>query len=162
MRVIIFTHLICQTKRIKSPLSYLIAAAVHDIKREDDTSDKYHGLNAANWFLKTDFRIKRALNKNEIQNIYWAIRNHNLASNDANDTKNNILKVLKCADALDRYRLPRRQFWMKRKLLPLKISSWLILFAKNFIIDTEEKVIIQKIEPKKAILDSAKKYSIIV
>lgn len=116
----------------------LIAAALHDIKRVRDREDSSHGFKAADWFSKNTQEIedyyKTKFSKKEKCKIYNAIRFHasdyeEFASSEEYEKYGNIIDLLKTADSLDRFRLPKLKWWIDDDYLKIKPSQKIINFS---------------------------------
>lgn len=152
LRVMLYSYILCKIYKIDRFEPFLVAASIHDIKRINDREDKNHGKRASEWFFKESLRIKNDFSKKEVKEICVAVEDGN-----SNSKMNHILR---CADALDRYRLPKRKWWLKKELIPLAMPDKIINFSKHFTILTEEKILNGK-ESLRTVLNSAKRYNII-
>jgi len=152
LRVMMYSYILCKVYKIDRVEPFLVAASIHDIKRINDKKDINHGKRASEWFYKNNIRIKNNFSKEEIKEICLAV--------EGKEGKLKINSILKSADALDRYRLPKRKWWLKKELIPLSIPYKIINFSKQFTILTEEKIIKRK-DPLKSILNMAKKYNLV-
>ena len=130
-RVAIFVWLLIQKMEFpleyKEILSLLQVSLYHDIMRKNDNSDEKHGVNSAEW-------IK--INYPQIDNRFIkAVEVHNQEVKD--EEKTIYIKLLKTADAIDRYRLPKKKWWLKRELLEYHISEEDLMIFKNITYNTE-------------------------
>lgn len=126
----------------------LVAAAIHDIRRENDNGDLNHGLRAAKWF-KFNFRVvekkfKIKFTKQDIADIYWIVALHGLPLNSLMKNKNYIrlkdgLDIIRIADALDRYRLPKIKWWINDKIIGYRASPQLKQLAFDLVVESEKK-----------------------
>lgn len=108
-------------------IQLLQASLYHDILRKNDNADLNHGKKSAIWIKKKYSNIN-----SEIVN---AISNHNI-----NAETNTIYDVLlKTADALDRYRLPKERWWVNSKYLLMNIDDEIFEICKfiTFYIEKE-------------------------
>ena len=108
-------------------IQLLQASLYHDILRKNDNADLNHGKKSAIWIKKKYSNIN-----SEIVN---AISNHNI-----NTETNTIYDVLlKTADALDRYRLPKEKWWINSKYLLMNIDDEIFEICKfiTFFIEKE-------------------------
>ncbi|AWK09577.1 hypothetical protein DDQ41_12340 [Streptomyces spongiicola] len=100
----------------------IVAAAVHDCRRLHDKDDRGHGNRAAVWLtynadaVWAHFRL--AATPRRIGAAATAVRLHDVpyagfTADDRNDhtRAEQITDLLKAADALDRYRLPKLSWW---------------------------------------------------
>lgn len=107
--------------------SLLLAASLHDICRENDNEDVDHWKRAAERFLqnKNVFKSKEVNEKL----VYDMILYHNLDEKNALSLSEESLKMiwlLKSADAIDRYRFPKKK-WRYNK------GEWVFVFTEDYI-----------------------------
>ena len=109
-----------------------VTSSLHDLRRRNDLLDVGHAKRGARWFINNVPLIKEKYNieltDEEVDEIYYAILFHDIPykkiSDDENYIKyNNLIDITKTADALDRYRLPRVEWWIKDKLISLVPSD---------------------------------------
>jgi len=100
----------------------VLAAAVHDCRRLHDKDDDGHGARAATWLVEnanavwghfhlvaTSARIDRAATAVRLHDVPYAVFS---ATDEADHARNaQVCDLLKAADALDRYRLPKLSWW---------------------------------------------------
>lgn len=133
-RVSVFIWLIIQYYNIdiddNKCIQLLQAALYHDIMRENDNSDINHGYKSAIWITKHY--------KNLEDNIINSVINHDVVKT-RNLTLDDIL--LKTADALDRYRLPKEKWWLDKKYMHMNIDEELIEICKYITFVTEKETI---------------------
>ncbi|MGC4944862.1 hypothetical protein ACLQ2N_01415 [Streptomyces sp. DT224] len=100
----------------------ILAAAVHDCQRRNDQEDRGHGARAAVWLAANADAVwghfGLAATPRRIVQAATAVRLHDLpyeefAADDKADhaRAERITDVVKAADALDRYRLPKLKWW---------------------------------------------------
>lgn len=140
---------------------FMVAASIHDLRRSVDMREDSHGLNASKWFLKNKHLFK-GLSKKEIDSIVFAVSHHDIYSNEKILDKEGIklFNILKAADALDRFRLPKKEWWPNQKFISIKLSNKFLEFAKNFVIQTE-KDRLAGMDIIEAIIRNGKKYGVI-
>lgn len=101
----------------------ILIALLHDCRRINDNTDIYHGIRAAEWFSKEKHILPPIL-KPFSKVIYFAITTHNdhyeqiICKKDYQKFKF-FVDVIKTADALDRYRFPREDWWLDTDLVVL-------------------------------------------
>lgn len=154
LRVMLYSYILCKIYKIERVEPFLVAASIHDIKRINDREDVNHGKRASEWFYKNNLKIKNGLSKKEIREICLAVET-------TKDSKLKISSILKSADALDRYRLPKIKWWLKKELVPLPIQTKVINFSKHFTVWTEEDILNGK-APLITILNLARKYNLVI
>lgn len=164
LRTIIFTHIICSILDVKNHRKFLFAAGIHDVLRINDKKDVDHGARAAEW-LKKNKVVSKQFASNDLVEICYGVRYHDVALESIpEDVKNEfglIIKVLKSADALERYRLPKQQWWPKKELVPLDLPSELYELAKKFIQLTEQEILVNQRKPLDSILLVALKLKLV-
>jgi hypothetical protein len=107
-----------------------------------------HGLRAANWMKKNVAEIEKKFSVSfiakDIEEIYWSIAFHDISGDEILNNKNYLkfkesIKIIKAADALDRYRLPKLKWWINDKKLGVKVDNSVKKLAYNFIVQSEQK-----------------------
>jgi len=123
-----------------------VAGLCHDIKRNDDKDDISHGQRSAFWVKNNKGLIEKHLNKkfadNDFSFIILAIFFHDINCESSNkkiltQKQQSYLNVLKTADAIDRYRLPKIKWWINDSYLELKPTAKIKAFAFDLIFITE-------------------------
>lgn len=124
----------------------VIAAVLHDIRRKDDKDDALHGLRAARWFKShqrlIEKRFKTELSNDDVEEIYWPIVFHELA---ISEVKKDIhysqfrynVDIIRAADALDRYRLPKMKWWINDEILGITVPERIKRRAYNTVVTSE-------------------------
>lgn len=142
VRVSVYCWFIIQSLDLEKSFSgkeineLLQAGLIHDIGRVNDNTDLEHGKRAELWARK---KLPGELSGA----MLFAIAEHSKPpSNLANtDQKSQIaLDVLKSADALDRYRLPKEKWWPNKELIPYDVSHLLEL-CKYITLATEQELL---------------------
>ena len=111
-------------------IDFLQAAMVHDIRRIDDNADIEHGHRSADW-------IEAVLPKTSDAAVA-AVRFHAEEAPRGLDANSlDLLNMLKTADALDRFRLPRVKWWPDKDRMPLETSDELLEFCKYVTLQSE-------------------------
>ena len=156
LRVILNSYIICQLKEYKNYYPILIAASIHDIRRKSDKEDPNHGKRAFMWFKKKNLAIKKQLEPLEIEGISMAIVYHNVPYNKI--PKQKLLKfrkyidILKYADAMDRFRLPKQKWWPSEQYLKLNLDKKIFDLSKYLFYETERLVLEKEFSTKNAII----------
>lgn len=128
----------------------LTAAALHDVGRRNDKGDPQHGLSAARWFKKNIVVVEKKfgikLTAKDINEIYWIIAFHELPKNIIEKNKNYTRSksgtdILRMADALDRYRLPRTKWWINEKILGCRVPLRFKQTAFDLVAKSEQRYV---------------------
>jgi hypothetical protein len=126
----------------------IVAAAIHDCRRRHDKDDVGHGERGGTWLAQhaeevfahfgVEYRPERA------QQLSIAVRLHELpyGAFDTVDTAeyataSRVTDLLKTADALDRYRLPKRKWWPDDQHLRVVPPPGLKRLAFELVVDSE-------------------------
>jgi hypothetical protein len=124
----------------------MIAGLLHDVRRKDDKGDSGHGPRCAEWFLENVHRIALVNRMTEIQksDIAAAIGFHESQYDQIDIApeyvgREDIVDVLKAADALDRYRLPKLNWRIDETFLKVKPSDEFKAFAFDLVIASEKR-----------------------
>lgn len=143
LRVMIFTLLLSKLYNLskKETISLLLAAAVHDVRRLNDKGDEEHGNRVVLWLKSTPFEIF-IIDPQVLNGAIKILRGNGPFS-----------KLLKTADALDRYRLPKTKWWLNESFLEVIPSEDLKNFAFELIIKSERKILDGK-DPVDAVLNT--------
>jgi len=142
LRVILYSNILAYTEKgYKVNISdTLICAAVHDLRRTSDKGDSGHGDRAARWFKSNLDKFSES-DMSNLEDILYVIKNHEtppeLLNSESGIYKDKLLTILRNADAVDRYRLPKEKWWAKKEYLQLSKAIKLLEFAKYFVYATE-------------------------
>jgi len=126
--------------------SVVLASLLHDIRRIDDKDDFDHGKRSADWFSKNSDTITDQLGvelyDEALESVYFGIYYHNLSYGDFSDDldykkHSEIVDIVKTADALDRFRLPKLKWWPDDKYLTLIPSEEHKRFAYDLVVGSE-------------------------
>lgn len=125
----------------------LIAASLHDVRRLNDKGDVGHGERAALWF-QVNYKLvaeKYAVvfTLEDILQISTAIALHEVPYTQISEyetyEKNfQIVDILKTADALDRYRLPKLSWWINDTFVKIIPTDKEKAFAYSEVVRTEQ------------------------
>jgi hypothetical protein len=155
VRTTLFSYAICKLNNISSYKKHLVAASIHDISRGVDNDDFDHGERSANWF-KENHSLFRGLTQKEKEEIYFAVYYHDIEQENIPieilDKNREIINVLKCADALDRFRLPKEKWWPNRNFFKIDIPDWVFEMAKWLVYQSELDIIKYSKDPVDAVL----------
>ena len=129
-RVSLYIWILIQYYNIKlnknSVIQLLQASLYHDILRVNDNTDLKHGKRSAD-LIKTIY-------KKIDNNIINAISNH-----DNNIEEYTIYDILiKTADALDRYRMPKEKWWIKKEYFLMELDENILEMCKFITLFTEK------------------------
>ena len=132
------------------PLDFLkmsaVASSLHDLRRRNDLLDIPHARRGAKWFIKSTSLIKDFFNielsNEEIDTVYYSILFHDIPykkiSDDPNYKKYKVfIDITKTADALDRYRLPKVDWWIKDHLVSFVPSDDFKYVAYQLVVSSE-------------------------
>lgn len=165
-------HGIRHTMRVIANLSYLlqenkiidqllmrkvfIAASLHDLRRKNDKGDQGHAKRAADWFSSNTKEILRffkvGLGKKDVKDVTNAILLHESPYSQFRGqctykASREVVDLLKSADALDRYRLPKLKWWIDDNYLALipsdkakKFAYTLVLSSESLFLKTNESI----------------------
>ena len=159
-RVVLYTMLICKLLTIKEndQKLYLTIAKNHDIRRIDDKADNGHGIRAWEWFSKKtpkETANYNSFSKGELDSLKKAIIFHEVDYSDIKETltpENSLaLDIIKAADALDRYRLPKEKWWPNVKYIKLQKAHTLLPLCRKITLESED-LILSGIDAKSAII----------
>lgn len=125
-----------------------VAAATHDCRRVHDNNDIGHGTRAATWLISNATEVFSHFNledgTDEAGHAATAVRLHDLpytyfSEDDITDhaRTERITDLLKTADALDRYRIPKHAWWPRHEYLRVIPPPWLHRFAFELVLATE-------------------------
>ncbi|WP_307620417.1 hypothetical protein [Streptomyces sp. V3I7] len=125
------------------------AAAMHDCRRRHDRDDVGHGRRAARWFARYhqtvscffDFQLPVGL----IAPAATAVALHDVPydafsaeQTHAYAQARQFTDLLKAADCLDRYRLPRDRWWPDTTRLRIRVPAWLPQVAFDLVTASEQ------------------------
>ncbi|MEY9834890.1 hypothetical protein [Streptacidiphilus sp. EB103A] len=126
-----------------------VAGAIHDCRRHDDREDPGHGQRAADWLQQNADQITAALSvglaAEWLQPAVLAIALHDIPYQAFTPTQQraytrwpHLVDLLKAADCLDRYRLPRTSWWPDTSRLRVTVPGWLHPFAFDLMVSSEQ------------------------
>lgn len=134
-RVALFAGILASLSGAKNLEPYILAGLYHDIARKNDKEDTGHGSRSAQRAVELGI-IRDDLNKTD---IIEAIACHDDESGTyQNDT---FVNIVKAADALDRFRLPKTKWWPDSKKMPLAPTNEIFALAYNLVLLTEKEAI---------------------
>lgn len=162
LRVMVNTLLLCKYLHIIDPLPHVVAASIHDIQRKNDNADPEHGNRAASWFQinQKSLSSNEKLSSDDRLMIIASVKNHSLDYADMPSSDLNVYKdaidILKAADALDRFRMPKEKWWPRVEFINLEVAHKLIPYSRKLTIESE-RMILSDIDQYEAVLDTADK-----
>lgn len=139
-RVMIYSLVISKILDTNPEPSVLIAS-LHDTGRLHDQNDIEHGSRASEYFLENhDVFIQK--NTDLRNSIASAIKYHNIDYNQIpfqslTQLDKFYIDIIKTADALDRFRLPKISWWPNVNVIPINILNSSLEIIKNFVVETE-------------------------
>ena len=148
LRVAVYTFLIAPefSSHITKIENLLTAVVLHDIGRKNDKSDPKHGWRAASWFRKNVATVGKKFQTKftveDVEEIYWAILFHELPRLTFTKNKNyskfrDGIDIVRTADALDRYRLPKIKWWINEKILGYSVPMRFKKVAFDLVVKSE-------------------------
>lgn len=108
-------------------IQLLQAALYHDLLRQNDNTDLEHGKRSAIWIKKQYPYIK--------EEIINSIVNHDRLINNITLYD----KLIKTADALDRFRLPKKKWWINKDYLLMDIDNNMLEICKYITFMIEKR-----------------------
>lgn len=141
LRVLIAATIIADTLELPKTQrdSLMLASSLHDICRIDDNEDFEHSKRAANRFIQNKDLFVNKLNI-DVDLVYNIILFHNSRSDDDIDCSKESLYMIglfKSADALDRYRFPKKKWRPSFERLSFSFSEQFIKIYKSLIYRSE-------------------------
>lgn len=133
---------------VRETLEAVIAGALHDCRRLHDQDDPGHGARAARWFAERHINIMAHLlppaRETRAVVIAAAMELHDVDYPTFTDWQREryeiaptVCDIVKTADALDRYRLPKIKWWPNPDFLRLIPPPWLHRYAFDLMLATE-------------------------
>lgn len=147
IRVSIYAHALAMELGLPEATrkAAMLAGLLHDVRRKDDKGDAGHGSRCAEWFRDNHPRISLARNLTDAQRsaVGTAIGFHELSYDRIVGTPEyagceDVVDVLKTADALDRYRMPKLTWRIDDAFLKVKPSDEFKAFAFDLVIASEK------------------------
>lgn len=164
LRVILFTYILCSLKNIKNYEKYLVAASIHDVARISDNEDLEHGKRASKWFLD-NLDIFCNLSKEDIEEISESVTYHDInyenIPSSALSKSREMIDIIKCADALDRFRLPKEGWWPKKEFFKIDLPERLFDLANKLVYETESLIVKDSFDPLLSVIQIGSKSSLI-
>ncbi|OGZ37927.1 MAG: hypothetical protein A3A94_03210 [Candidatus Portnoybacteria bacterium RIFCSPLOWO2_01_FULL_43_11] len=129
----------------------MFAALLHDCRRKNDNADPRHGLRAADWLEKKPEIFPKKLHLLSPA-IHFAISVHNdpyerIFTYSLYKKFKPFVDILKTADALDRYRFPRSDWWFSSKFITLcpgiknlSLAFDLVIKSETLFLDTKDNI----------------------
>ena len=143
LRVAVHAQLLAERYGLSCHIQHLLvtAALLHDVRRIDDRGDPRHGAQCAEWISSIkDLECLVAFSGEERDLICSAVSRHDVTPEDAGSERMAgmlIEGLLKTADALDRYRLPKRSWWIDGSRLRIQPTEDLKAFAFDLVVASE-------------------------
>jgi hypothetical protein len=133
---------------VRETLEAVIAGALHDCRREHDQDDPGHGYRAARWFAERHANIMAhllpAASDTRGHVIATAMELHEVDYPTFTGWQQEryavapvVCDIVKTADALDRYRLPKLKWWPNHDYLRIIPPPWLHRYAFDLMLTTE-------------------------
>jgi hypothetical protein len=139
LRCAVFAALLAADLSEAEQHAAIIAAALHDCGRLNDQGDEGHGARSAKWFAANSQAVldhfSISLPVELVLQMETAVAQHDIPYTD--EPTSILTDIVKTADALDRYRLPKLKWWLDDQLVRLKPSSEMKAFAFDLAYDSE-------------------------
>jgi len=145
-RVILYTIIILKQthKDDKFEFICICIALFHDIRRKNDKKDPRHGERASlrlqknNYIQELALRFNIKITKEDCKLICRCIKYHNTEAIYKEDKYTlDYIEIIKLADALDRFRLPKTKRWIDNNYLTSLPEESLISFAHHLVVSSE-------------------------
>lgn len=149
-RVALLAGLLARHERLspRETLEAVLAGALHDCRRLHDRADSGHGARAGDWLshhvpvVSAHFRLDPAEIRESVISTAMALHDIAYAAFTTADqtryaTAARVCDVVKTADALDRYRLPKLAWWPDPGFLRLIPPAWTHRFAFDLMLASE-------------------------
>ena len=119
----------------------MFAGLLHDCRRKNDNADSQHGMRAAMWLDENSQILPKKLHLLSPA-VCFAMSVHSDSYEDISARSEygkfgKYVDILKTADALDRYRFPRSDWWLSPEFLRLRPSIKDMSFAFDFMAISE-------------------------
>lgn len=141
LRVMVFALILGRLHQLNNgELKDLIfTASVHDVRRLDDKGDEGHEQRTVSWLEDRPSELYRIDSKVVSRSIRILKESGFLT------------KLLRTADALDRYRLPKIKWWIDENFLEVIPPEYLKSFAFELMIKSERKIL-NGVDPIEAVI----------
>ncbi|MCD6270510.1 hypothetical protein J7J23_01880 [bacterium] len=111
----------------------MFTGILHDCRRKNDNADSLHGIRTAEWLTK-HANILPVHVLSFLPAMKFAISVHNDSYQNIKKRKDYkkfkfFVDVIKVADAVDRYRFPRSDWWFSQHFIVLPVSTQKMSFA---------------------------------
>ena len=159
-RVMVMALAVCRLMDEPDYTSCVLAASIHDIRRENDNGDPLHGHRAAEWLLDNSGEIAIPLTLLPVSDdpILQAVTNHQVNYEDIDpqvlQQHQRSIHILKAADALDRFRMPKQKWWPQPELIRLKPAHALLETARLLTIRSEQNIL-EGVDQAEAVMAAA-------
>ena len=124
----------------------IAAALLHDIGRLHDQGDTEHGARGAKWVNENSDTLEplRELGTADHATVALVVLGHEIPYPGVEREPGYAaagwaIDLLKTADALDRYRLPKTKWWLNETFLKLRPSAALKSFAFDLVVESERR-----------------------
>lgn len=122
-----------------------VAGLVHDIARTHDKDDPTHAIRSAEWFKENYKEVKDSLGKYmrdvSADEVSAIIEVHDGAMDNASEELIDLKHILRTADALDRYRLPKLSWWIRDEYLKSKPTTEMKTTAFDVVVSSENEML---------------------
>lgn len=148
LRTSVYIHILNNEMNLGLNKKLLTAIGMlHDIGRREDNSTATHGVLSEQWISKNRETLEDVYNIDDekfILIILLSVKSHDIIYSkiglDKYDNNQQLyINILKTADALDRYRLPKKKWWIDDKYLKIIPSTEIKAFSFYFMIYLEKE-----------------------
>lgn len=163
LRVTVFVLLVCKKLGITNYPPHIVAASLHDVRRINDNADPEHGNRAAEWFNRHIQQVPLVprLTESDQETVEQAVQYHQVDYNNIPTaiygTYGQAIDILKAADALDRYRMPKEKWWPRTDFIRLQEAHSLLGLARVLTIESEDQIL-DGASPVDAVFSVIEKY----
>lgn len=155
-RVSIYSYLLIKKLNIKTNAKeILFASGMHDIGRINDKKDLGHGKRSFAYLNNKYNNLFKNVDS-ELVKILCEVHESEYSEIDKIYIKKYFkeINVLRTADALDRFRLPKEKWWLKKKFIKIDIDDDFIFFSKLLVFKSEYNFCILKKDQISSVLDA--------
>jgi hypothetical protein len=153
---------VCKRLGIEDYKPYLFMMRLHDLRRENDKGDTGHGLRAWEYFVanRNAYSYEFLNSAEYLEQLEVTVTYHETNYEDIPSEvlakHQRVIDIVKAADALDRYRMPKARWFPNPEFMALQEAHALLPLAKRLTIESEELVLNGQ-DIRTAVINTAKK-----